>query len=234
MKERKVLNQKIKEYRIKEFISQEFEKTGYSHTKIQRTPLGEKITIFTSRPGLVVGKEGENIKRLTNILKKKFAMENPQIEIGEIEKPYLDAQSISERVAYTLEKYGPNRFKSIGYKTLQTIMDAGALGAEIVISGKVPSARSKTWRFIAGYIKKSGEVSKSQVIRGRSTAKLKPGIVGISVNIMAPTVKLPDKIILIEEKPKVVVEETKSKEEKTELAKEAKGDAKEKRTAKAE
>src|SRR3989344_6340046 len=106
MIERKILGQKMKEFEIMEFIAKEFAKTGYSHTKIQRTPLGEKVIIYTSRPGLVVGRKGQNINRLTDVLKKKFKMDNPQIEIGEIEDPYFDAQSVAEKIAYALERFG--------------------------------------------------------------------------------------------------------------------------------
>lgn len=212
MIERNILQQKIKEYHIKEFIAKEFMKTGYSHTKIQRTPLGDKVTIFTSRPGLVVGRKGETIKKLTNVLKNKFKIENPQIEIGEIENPYFDAQSIAEKIAYTLEKFGPKRFKSIGYKTLQSIMDAGALGAEIVISGKIPSSRAKTWRFMDGYLKKCGHVSDKFVVRGMSTAFIKAGSVGIRVSIMPPGITLPDHVEFIEQKAELKEEVEKKKE----------------------
>ncbi len=212
MIERNILQQKIKEYHIKEFIAKEFMKTGYSHTKIQRTPLGDKVIIFTSRPGLVVGRKGETIKKLTNVLKNKFKIENPQIEIGEIENPYFDAQSIAEKIAYTLEKFGPKRFKSVGYKTLQSIMDAGALGAEIVINGKIPSSRAKTWRFMDGYLKKCGHVSDKFVVRGQSTAFIKAGSVGINVSIMPPGITLPDHVGFIEQKAELKEEVEKKKE----------------------
>ena len=139
MIERQFVNQKVKEFQIKQFIASELAKTGYSHIEIQRTPLGEKIIVFTTRPGLVVGKKGENINRLTAILKSRFKIENPQIEIGELDDPNLDANLIADRIASTFERFGSKRFKSAGYRTLQGILDAGALGAEIVISGKVPS-----------------------------------------------------------------------------------------------
>lgn len=209
MIERNILGQKMKEFHIKEFIAAEFVKTGYSHTKIQRTPLGDKVIIYTSRPGLVVGRKGENIRKLTNTLKNKFKMDNPQIEIGEIENPYFDAQSIAEKIAYTIEKFGSQRFKSIGYKTLQSIMDAGALGAEIVMSGKIPSARAKRWRFIDGYLKKCGHVSDKYVIRGKSVALIRSGVVGISVNIMPSGLELPDDVKIIEQNPELKEEEVK-------------------------
>jgi len=215
MIERNILSQKFKEFKIREYIASQFLKTGYSYTKIQRTPLGDKITIFTTRPGLVVGRKGENIKKLTITLKKRFKLENPQIEIGEVENPFLDAQSIAEKIAYSLEKFGSTSFKSIGYKTLQSIMEGGAMGAEIVVSGKIPSARSKTWRFVDGYLKKCGYISDTQVIRGESTAHLKVGAVGITVSIMPPTIRLPDNILMRnEQKTQEAASKEKTAEEK--------------------
>jgi len=209
MIERQFVNQKIKEHQIQEYISSQLGKTGYSHTEIKRTPLGEKVIIFTTRPGIVVGKKGDNIKRLTNILKKKFKMENPQIEIGEIKNPNLDVFFVADRIAGTLERFGSKRFKSTGYRALQEIMDSGALGAEIVISGKVPSSRAKTWRFSAGYLKKSGDISESFIKKAYKVAKLKTGIIGVQVRIMTTDIQLPDKIIIKEEDKKIQVEEIK-------------------------
>ena len=163
-------------------------------------------------------------------------MENPQIEIGEIDKPMLDVNHVCDRIASTLERFGANRFKSIGYRTLQGIMDAGAMGAEIIISGKVPGARARSWRFSSGYLKKSGDISENYVKRAYKVAKLKPGIVGIKVSIMPPDLVLPDKVFIRDNniKPEVNVEtidENKKAKKKTEEETGVNdGDNKEKRT----
>ena len=179
---------------IQEFIINKLGTAGYSHIDIQRTPLGEKVIIHTSRPGLMVGRKGENIKKLTEVLKDKFKMENPQIEIADVENPALNPQAVAERIVYVLERFGARRFKSVGYKSLQEIMNGGAIGAEIVISGKIPSSRAKTWRFYAGYLKKSGDISESKVRKCKATANLKSGVIGIKVSILTPDIELPDKI----------------------------------------
>jgi len=223
MIERQFITQKIKEQQIQEFIAKYLDKAGYSHTEIQKTPLGEKIIIYTSRPGLVVGRKGENIRKLTETLKNKFKMENPQIEIGEIENQFLDVQFVADRIVSTFERFGSKSFKSIGYKTLQNIMDAGAIGAEIVISGKVPSARAKSWRFSAGYLKKSGDISENKVKKVWTAANLKSGTIGIKVRIMTPDIQLPDRVEIrkkeikveeMEEEPKETEKEAKEKEPK--------------------
>ncbi len=194
MIERKFIAERLKEYQIQEFISATLKNVGHSHTKLIRTPLGEKVVIYASRPGLVVGRKGENIKKLTNTLKKKFNLENPQIEIAEVEQPNLDAQIVAERIASTIERFGIQKFKAIGHKTMMDVMGAGALGIEILISGKVPSQRAKTWRFYSGYLKKCGNIAVEGVKRAQAVSIMKTGEIGIQVAIMTPDVKLPDDI----------------------------------------
>lgn len=220
--ERKFVEQNIREFEIQEFITKNLKRVGHSHTKLQRTPLGEKIIIYASRPGLLIGRRGQNIKTLTKTLKKKFGLENPQIEINEVEDMNLDAQIIAERIANSLERFGSTRFKGIGHKVMEDVMNSGALGVEILISGKIPSARAKTWRFYQGYLKKCGDIAQVDVGKAYANANLKSGVVGIQVRLMPPTVKLPDNIKLIEEK-KEVIEEVKGEGEKKveELKKEA-------------
>lgn len=195
MIERQFISKKMKEFKVEEFISDTLDKDGYSHTEIQRTPLGERITIHTSKPGLIVGRKGSKIKDLTDILKSKFNMENPQVEVAEVLNPNLNAKTIAKSITHSFERFGPKRFKSLGYQMLQRIIDAGALGAEIIISGRgIPSSRAKSWRFSAGYLKKSGDIAENFVNAGFAVAHLKSGSVGVKVILLTPDIKLPDKI----------------------------------------
>ncbi|MBW2986587.1 30S ribosomal protein S3 [Candidatus Woesearchaeota archaeon] len=208
MIERKLLKSKVKEYQIENYVASTLQNAGHSHTKLVRTPLGEKIIIFASRPGIVVGRKGENIKKLTNTLKRKFKLENPQIEIAEVESPNMDAQIVAERIASTLERFGLKRFKATGHRTLSDVMNSGAVGIEIVMSGKIPSTRARSWRFYAGYLKKCGDIALTGVKTAFAHAQLKSGTVGIRVKILPPNVRLPDDIEVIEE-PVATVEELK-------------------------
>ena len=213
MIERDFVKQKKKEFQIQEFVVKNLNNVGHSKTKMQRTPLGEKIIVYAARPGLVVGREGQNIKRLTIALKKRFKLENPQIEISEVEEVNLDANIVAERIASSLERFGSGKFKGVGHKVMADVMGAGALGIEIIISGKVPSSRAKSWRFYQGYLKKCGDIALTGVDIAYAAARLKSGIVGIQVRIMPPQTKLPDRIELVEEKEEVV-EEIKPEEAK--------------------
>lgn len=193
MEEKKVIKLKKEEYSVREFIRKSIGKGKVSRVRIEYTPVGEKIIVATHRPGLVIGRKGEKIQELTSELKKKFSLQNPSIEIDEIQEPEFDAQIMADEIALALERMGPVKFKSIAYKTLQGIMKAGALGVEIKLSGKLPGARSKVWRFNQGYLKKTGE-SSNVVDRAQSIAHTKPGVAGVSVSILSPHVKLKDKI----------------------------------------
>jgi small subunit ribosomal protein S3 len=191
----KIMKQKLKDYRIQEYIKNTFGQVAVSGSKLQMTPLGEKVIIYSSRPGMVVGRKGQSIKLLTQNLKKIFKLENPQIEISEVENPNLDADVIAGRIASSLERFGSQRFKGVGHRALSDVMGAGALGVEILVSGKIPSSRAKRWRFYQGYLKKSGDVALTSVRVAYTSAKLKTGVVGIQVRIMPPTTCLPDSIV---------------------------------------
>ena len=221
MIERKFIAQKIKEKQIHDYIANRT--SGYNRIVIKKTPLGEKVTIHTVRPGLVVGVRGENIRDLTDSLKKLFGMENPQIEVEEIRDPRLDANAVADKIAYTLERFGSKRFKFMGYDTLNSIMKAGAMGAELVIGGRgVPSSRAKSWRFSAGYLRKCGDVAMTQIDKAIAVANLKSGTIGIKVSIMLPDTKLPDmikiklKTLEVVEKKDVIVEKEGVKDHKEE------------------
>jgi small subunit ribosomal protein S3 len=196
MIERKFVAEKLKEFQIQEYIGQALRGVGHSHTKLQRTPLGEKIIVFASKPGLVVGRSGENIKKLTKTLKKRFGLENPQIEISEIQNINLDANIVAENIATALERFGSSKFKAIGHKAMESVMKAGGLGVEIRMSGKIPSSRAKSWRFYQGYLKKCGDSALTEISIAYAAANLKSGTIGVQVRIMPPEAGLSDKITL--------------------------------------
>ena len=231
MIERKFVAQKLKERQVQEYVAQNLTKAGHCRVEIKRTPMGEKIIVYTTRPGLIVGRKGENIKKLTQTLKKKFNLENPQIEIGDINNPLLDAGAVADQIAYTFERFGPKRFKFLGYDMLTKIMGAGAIGAEIVIGGRgVPGSRAKSWRFSAGHLKKSGSIAQDEVDKASVAALLKTGSIGVKVLIMHPDIQLPDKIRIIDNQ----VDKTIKIEQITEKAVEQKPEEKEEKPKKKE
>ena len=203
MIEREFIKEKNKHLKIKEYMRAVLPRTsGLGSINIEKTPLGERITIEAVKPSIIIGRGGRSISEMTSTLRVKFGLENPQIEVREIAVPALNASVMANKIAFELERFGTARFKAIGYKTLQDIMNAGALGAELRIGGRgVPGQRAQSWRFAAGYMKKCGQVALEKVDQCVTCANLHSGTVGISVRIMPPTIKLPDRIKLKEAAP---------------------------------
>lgn len=198
MEEKKFVTFKKEELGVKEYIKKNLGKGRISQVSIEYTPVGEKIVISTSKPGLVIGRRGEKIDELTRVLKRKFKLDNPHIEIKEITQPLLDSQLVADEIAIMLERKGSLKFKVIAYRMLQDIIKAGVLGTEIVLSGKLPSDRAKTWRFSQGYLKKTGDPAKV-VDKSQAQATTQLGVVGIEVSILPPDAHIHDKIVIDDE-----------------------------------
>jgi small subunit ribosomal protein S3 len=195
MDEKKFVRLKQSELGVKEYIKRSLGKGRISEVAIEYTPVGEKIVVSTDRPGIVIGTRGEKINMLTMVLKKRFGLDNPHIEIREITQPLLDAQLVADGIAIQLEKKGSLKFKLTAYRYLGDIKKVGALGAEIVLSGKLPSERAKSWRFSQGYLKKTGDPA-HVVERAMAQASTPLGVIGIKVSILPPTAQIHDKIVV--------------------------------------
>ncbi len=181
--EKLFIKENIKEADVENFLKKKFEKAGYSRAEIQRTPLGTRIIIYVHKPGLVIGKSGKKIALLADEIREKFGFENPLIDVKEVENPFLDAQIVAWRIARAIER-GIN-FKKVANYYLDKVMDAGAIGVQIRIAGKLAgSERSRFQKFKAGFIVHSGDYAEKFVDMGYAQANIKPGIVGIQVKIM--------------------------------------------------
>ncbi|WIV67309.1 30S ribosomal protein S3 [Natrialbaceae archaeon AArc-T1-2] len=175
---------------IDEFFQEELGRAGYGGMDVAKTPMGTQIVLKAEKPGMVIGKGGENIRKVTTALEEKFDLEDPQIDVQEVDEPDLNARIVADRLANALERGW--YFRKAGHTTLERIMDAGALGAEIVLSGKVTGARSRVEKFNAGYIKHNGEPAESIVDEGQGVAVMKLGTIGVTVKIIPPGAELPD------------------------------------------
>jgi len=203
--ERKFVVEGERRMLIKEYLKKETEKAGFGGIEIQRTPMGTLISLLTERPGLIIGRGGKNIKKLTDDLAEKFNMENPQIEIEEVgNKAPLNGQIMAHKVAEALERGW--HFRRVGHSTVRRIMSSGARGCQIIISGKITGARHRTEKFTKGHVKYCGEVAKEVMNEGMAVAKKKPGILGIKVRVMKPGAKMPDEIEIISGPPEEIEE----------------------------
>ncbi|RBI63932.1 30S ribosomal protein S3 [halophilic archaeon] len=204
---------------IDEFFADELGRAGYGGMEVAKTPMGTQIVLKAEKPGMVIGKGGKNIRKITTQLEEKFDLDDPQIDVQEVDEPDLNARIVADRLANALERGW--YFRKAGHTTIDRIMDAGALGAEIVLSGKVTGARSRVEKFNRGYIKHNGEPAQTIVDHGQGVAVMKLGTIGVDVKIIPPGADLPDDFHIEEgADPEEVVPEAVEANEAAELIEE--------------
>jgi len=243
---KEMIKERVRRAQVHDYVQKKTTRAGFGGLSIQRTPLGTHVRIAAERPGLVIGRKGSDIQKLTEELERKFGYENLQVEAGEVNNFALNPLIMAAKVANALER-GWN-YRRAGNSMLQRIMDSGARGCQITIAGKLTGLRHRTEKFLSGHIKFCGETALELMDVGIAQAKLKPGTIGVKVAIMRPDAKLPDEIEVtpipepvVEVKDEESTDETEEetteevKEEKTEdtkVEKKAKADKKEKKSEK--
>jgi small subunit ribosomal protein S3 len=181
---------------IDEYLSQELKRAGYSKVEMTKTPLGTRIVIYASKPGLVIGRRGQSIRDLTKILEEQFGVENPQISVATLEIPELDPKVVASQIAMALQR--GIHFRRAAYWALQRTIEAGAVGVEIAIRGKLTTDRARYEKYKSGYLPSVGDAISKIVRTAVVDTQLKQGLFGISVKLMPPNVSLPDRPIIHE------------------------------------
>ncbi|NHJ32940.1 MAG: 30S ribosomal protein S3, partial [Asgard group archaeon] len=185
----------VRQARIDEFLARELQRAGYGGVDIAKTPLGERVTIHASRPGIVIGRRGKNIRSITDELVNSYGFENPQIEVKEVVNPETNARVMAFSLVSAIER-GVHRRRA-AYSVLRRVLNAGAKGCEIIIAGKLTSKRSRHEAYRMGLLAKSGEIGTELVKTANATAVMKLGTIGISVSIMRGDIPLPDEISIL-------------------------------------
>lgn len=193
--ERKFVSENIRRVLLKEYLMKEVSRAGFGGLQVQRRPNGTHIELTTERPGLVIGPRGQTIKMLTLAIKNDFNFENPQIEVVEVGNASLNAQIMAEKLAFSLERGW--HFRRAGHSTVRRIMESGARGCHIILAGKLTGQRHRTEKFKEGHIKFCGEPSELFITRGFAVAKLKMGVIGVTVEIMDRDSVLPTDITVL-------------------------------------
>lgn len=175
---------------LDEYFAKQLNRAGYGGMEINRTPMGTQIVVYAEKPGMVIGKAGKVIRKLTRDIDRMYEMDNPQIDAQEVKKPELNAQMMATRLAASIERGW--YFRKAGHNANRAIMNAGALGCEIVISGKLTGARSRSEKIVDGYIKHAGKPVDDIVDEGFAVAVKKLGTLGCKVRIIPPGAVLPD------------------------------------------
>ncbi|NHJ49436.1 MAG: 30S ribosomal protein S3 [Asgard group archaeon] len=185
----------VRQAEIDEFLSKELNKAGYGGVEITKTPLGERIIIHASKPGVVIGRRGKTIRTLTSDLVAKYGFDDPKIDVQEVKEPELNPKVMAYSLVSAIER-GVHRRRA-AYSALRRIVNAGAKGCEIIIAGKLTSKRSRHEAYRMGLIAKSGEIGSTYVLTANAVAVMKLGAIGVTVSIMRGDVVLPDDITVL-------------------------------------
>jgi small subunit ribosomal protein S3 len=206
---KRIIQDSIERVKVDELLMDEYEQAGYGGITLTKTPLGAQINLFAMRPGRVIGKRGRAIKAASSRLEMELGLPNPQITVVEVEVPEMNPQIMASRIANALER--GVHFRRAIFWSLRRIMDSGAIGCEVLLKGPLRSARSRFEKVVEGYVPKSGDPALRQVRSATMHVKMKRGVLGVTVNIVPPDAKFPDKVNLeelpeIEYQPPIAVE----------------------------
>lgn len=176
-----VIKNNFRNMELNEFLATSLKDAGYGGVEVQKTPVGARITVYVTRPGLVIGRKGTGIKDLMAKLEQKFGLQNPQISVLEVTQPELNPHIMSNRIAQLIER--GTAFRRASMWSLNTIMNSGALGVEVVISGKLRTERAHFEKHTIGIVPKSGDMAGHIVTTGMSYVLTKMGLMGIQLRI---------------------------------------------------
>jgi small subunit ribosomal protein S3 len=176
-----VIKNNFRNMELNEFLATSLKDAGYGGVEVQKTPVGARITVYVTRPGLVIGRKGTGIKDLMAKLEQKFGLQNPQISVLEVTQPELNPHIMSNRIAQLIER--GTAFRRASMWSLNTIMNSGALGVEVVISGKLRTERAHFEKHTIGVVPKSGDIAGHIVTTGMSNVLTKMGLMGIQLRI---------------------------------------------------
>ena len=195
-----VMKNNFRNMELNEFLRSSLAEAGYGGAEVQKTPIGTKITLFVIRPGLVIGRKGSGIRELTTKLEQQFNLENAQVSVTEVTKPELNPNIMANRIAQLIER--GTAFRRASLWTINTIMNAGAMGVEITISGKLRGERAHFEKHSAGIIPKSGRIADEVVKSTTNSILTKMGLVGIKLKISSKEENHQDFDIVAKSQPK--------------------------------
>ncbi|MFA6319428.1 MAG: 30S ribosomal protein S3 [archaeon] len=216
MIEKTFIQKNFNKMELEDYLTKKLDRAGFSHLEIIKTPLVTRIVLNVAKPGFAIGKGGSTIKTLTEVISKKYKIDNPQIEIQEIKHANLNAKIQAERMAGMVQR--EFSWRSIAYRLVKDVIDSGAQGVELVVKGKLSGkgGRKRKVRIAYGYMKKIGNQTK-WVDYAKAAAYPKSGAIGIKLRIIHPEIIFPDKVDI-----KKIISTMKSVESDAKEQKEAK------------
>jgi small subunit ribosomal protein S3e len=185
-KKRKFVADGVFASELNEFFFRELSEDGYAGVEIRPTPSRTEVVIKATRTKNVLGEKQKRIRELTSVVAKRWGFAPGSIE--------LYAERVNNRGLCALAQGESLRYKLLGglavrracYGVLRFIMESGAKGCEVIVSGKLRAQRAKAMKFNDGYMVKAGFHTREYVDKAMHHVLLRQGVLGIKVAIMLP------------------------------------------------
>jgi len=203
---------------LNNYLKVKIKESGFSKVEVSKTPTGTRVVLYVTRPGIVIGRKGTGIRELTEKLENEFGLKNPQLSVEEIKKPELSPRVMCNRMASHLER--GTAFRRATMWTMQQIMENGAMGTQITISGKLRGDRSAFEKHVAGILPRAGHHADVIVSEDIVHVETPMGLIGIRIRI-AQKEKLIPEFELKGKTPQQKEDDLKIKDEADEMAKKA-------------
>jgi small subunit ribosomal protein S3e len=194
---------------LNEFLTRQLSEDGYSGLEIRVTPIRTEVIIRATRTQGVLGERGRRIKELTALVQKRFGFSENAIElfVERVENRGLCAIAQCESLRSKL--LNGVAVRKACNSLIRFIMESGAKGVEVIVSGKVRGQRAKAMKFVEGFMVHSGNPIRDYIDSAVRHVLLRQGVLGVKVKIMlphdptgatGPKKPLPDTVTIIEPK----------------------------------
>jgi len=171
---------------LNEFLSRELFEHGYSGVDVEKSPLRTEIIIKTTKARSVIGFKGRRIRELSNLIKDRFNFSQNKIALY-VEKvrnrglcPNIQAELLRFKLLKGLT------VRKACYAIVRSVMESGAKGCVVTVSGKLRAQRAKSMKFMDGYMIHSGKPVEEYVKCSTKHCLLPQGVIGVKVSIMLP------------------------------------------------
>ena len=175
---------------LNNYLKVKIKESGFSKVEVSKTPTGTRVILYVTRPGIVIGRKGTGIRELTEKLETEFGLKNPQLSVEEIKKPELSPRVMCNRMAAHLER--GTAFRRATMWTMQQIMENGAMGTQITISGKLRGDRSAFEKHVAGILPRAGHHADVIVSEDIVHVETPMGLIGIRIRIARKEKLIPE------------------------------------------
>ncbi|KAG0167805.1 40S ribosomal protein S3 [Apophysomyces sp. BC1034] len=201
---------------LNEFLTRELANDGYAGVEVRVTPARTEVIIRATHTQNVLGEKGRRIRELTTLVQKRFKFPENAVE--------LYAERVQNRGLCAIAQCESVKFKLLNglavrracYGVVRFVMESGAKGCEVVVSGKLRAARAKAMKFGDGFMIHSGQPTRDFITTAVRHVLLRQGVLGIKVKIMldsdpqgrnGPKATLPDIVTILEPKEEASISE---------------------------